>query len=310
MRVDEVQDPIPGTGELLLRSKAAAVNPVDLITRIGNSRRAKLLKLPYIPGDNIAGEVITVGPDTRGFKVGQRVFGIAFHSYADLVVAKADWVGELPEPYGYEEGGALPSPFFTAWNALVYAGKVQAGETVLVHGGAGGVGNAAIQLAKRMGCRVLTTVSSKRKADFCRSAGADEAIHYREEDFAARCLELTGGRGVDLIVEISAVENFKKDLEAICANGRVVIVGVGIGKEPTEANFRVQSLMEKNATVHGIVFAHLFPRLPELIRRFLPLLQEGKFRMHVDRVFPPEEANEAHALLQSGRVLGKVMLKF
>ncbi|OGL59158.1 MAG: hypothetical protein A3J27_05090 [Candidatus Tectomicrobia bacterium RIFCSPLOWO2_12_FULL_69_37] len=310
MQVDEVEDPAPGPGELLLRAKAAAVNPVDLITRIGDSRRAKLLTLPYIPGDNIAGEVVAIGPDAGGFKIGQRVFGIAFNSYASLVVAKAAWVGELPEPYGYEEGAALPSPFFTAWNALVYTARVGAGETVLIHGGAGGVGNAAIQLAKRLGCRVLATVSSKEKADFCKSAGADEAINYREEDFAARCLELTGGRGADAIVEISAIENFKKDLEAICVNGRIVIVGVGIGKELAEANFRVQSLMEKNAAAHGIVFAHLFPRLPDLIRRFSPLLREGRFRMRVGRVFPLDEANEAHALLQSGKVLGKVVLKF
>lgn len=310
MRVDEVEDPVPGPGELLVRSKAAAVNPVDLITRIGNSRRAKLLTLPYIPGDNIAGEVVAAGPGAEGFRAGQRVFGIAFSSYAGLVVAKAAWVGELPEPYGYEEGAALPSPFFTAWNALVYTAKAGAGETVLVHGGAGGVGSAAIQLARRLGCRVFATVSSRQKADFCKSAGADETIHYREEDFAGRCLELTGGRGVDVVVEISAVENFKKDLEAIRANGRIVVVGVGIGKELTEASFRVQSLMEKNAAVHGIVFAHLFPRLPELIRRLMPLLREGKFRMHIDRAFPLEEANEAHAQLQGGKVLGKVVLRF
>lgn len=310
MQVDEVEDPVPGRGELLLHAKAAAVNPVDLITRTGNSRRAKLLKLPYIPGDNIAGEVVAVGPGINRFRVGQRVFGIAFNSYASLVVAKADWVGELPEPYGYEEGGALPSPFFTSWNALVYTGEARAGETVLVHGGAGGVGNAAIQLAKRIGCRVLTTVSSKEKADFCITSGADETINYREEDFASRCLELTDGRGVDVIVEISAIENFKKDLEALCVNGRIVIVGVGIGKELAEASFRVQSLMEKNATVRGVVFAHLFPRLPDLIRCFLPLLREGRFRMNIDHVFPIEAANEAHALLQSGKVLGKVVLKF
>lgn len=310
MQVDEVEDPIPGRGELLLRSKAAAVNPVDLITRIGHSRRAKLLTLPYIPGDNIAGEIVAVGPGADGFRVGQRVFGIAFNSYAGLVAAKADWVGELPEPYGYEEGAALPSPFFTAWNALVYTGKATAGETVLVHGGAGGVGNAAIQLAKRMGCRVFATVSSKQKADFCKSLGADETINYREEDFAERCLELTDRRGVDVIAEISAVENFEKDLEAVCANGRIVVVGVGIGKELAKTSFRVQSLMEKNATAHGIVFAHLFPKLPDLIRRFLPLLKEERFRMNIDRVFPIEEANEAHTLLQGGKVLGKVVLRF
>ena len=261
MQVDEVRDPTPGPGEILIRARAAGVNWVDLLVRSGDNPRSKLLTLPYIPGDNTAGEVVGVGPGTEGFKVGQRVFGMGFNSYATLVVTKAGYVGELPESYGYEEGAAIPSPFFTAWNAVVFTARASAGETVLVHGGAGGVGGAAVQLAKRMGCRVFATEISKERTDICKTLGADETINFREQDFAARCKELTDGRGVDVIIEISTTDNFDKDLDAIAIHGRIVVVGFRMGQGP-KTDFRVFSLMQKNATVHGIAFAHLYPTAP------------------------------------------------
>ena len=307
MRVDEVEDPSPGPGELLVKAAAAGVNPVDLIIRLGDRAHRRDSDLPYIPGHNTAGEVAALGEGVEGFRVGQRVFGLAFESYAGLVRLKAGYAAELPENYSYEEGAGITSPFFTAWNALVFKAGAGPGESVLVHGGAGGVGMAAIQLAKRLGCRVITTVSSDEKAVFCRSLGADETINYREEDFPARCLEFTGGRGVDVVVDVSAVDNFDKDLDAIGVHGRIVVLGVGIGKSP-RTEFRVPALMGKDASVHGMVFANLFQRVPELIRRFVPLLREGNFRINVDRVFSVEEANEAQEAVRSGQVLGKVIL--
>ncbi len=308
MRVDDVADPSPGPGEILIKAAAAGVNPVDVLIRLGERADQKDSDLPYIPGHNTAGEVAVLGEGVEGFCVGQRVFGLAFESYAGLVRLKAGYAAELPETYSYDEGAGITSPFFTAWNALVFKAAAGPGESVLVHGGAGGVGMAAIQLAKRLGCRVFTTVSSGKKAAFCRSLGADETINYREEDFPERCLELTGGKGVDVIVDGSAADNFDRDLDAIAVRGRIVVLGVGIGKTP-RTEFRVPALMGKDASVHGMMFANLFERVPELIRLFAPLLREGKFKINVDHVFSMEEANEAHEAVVGGQVLGKVIMK-
>ena len=305
MRVDEVEDPTPAPGELLVRAEAAGVNPVDVIIRLGG--RGDETQLPYIPGHNTSGEVAAIGKGVTGFKIGQRIYGLAFKSYAELVRIDAEMAAELPDAYSFDEGAGITSPFFTAWNALVFKAEVGPGETILVHGGAGGVGMAAIQLAKRFGCRVLTTVSSDEKEAFCRSMGADETINYREEDFAERCKTLTGGRGVDAIIDVAGVDNFDKDMNAIRVRGRIVVVGIGIGKEP-RASFRIPALMGKDACVHGMVFANLFSRVPELIRHFTPLLREGMFKINIDQKFSLEEANQAHERVQSGKVLGKVIL--
>ena len=305
MRMDEVADPVPAPGELLVRAAAAGVNPVDLIIRLGG--RGDETQLPYIPGHNTSGEVAAIGEGVTGFKIGQRIYGLAFESYAELVRIDAGMAAELPEAYRYDEGAGITSAFFTAWNALVFKAAAGPGETVLVHGGAGGVGMAAIQLAKRFGCRVLTTVSSDEKAAFCRSMGADETINYRKEDFADRCKALTGGRGVDVIIDVAGVDNLDKDIDAIRVRGRIVVVGIGIGKAP-RADFRIPALMGKDACIHGMVFANLFSRVPELIRHFTPLLREGTFKINIDKKFSLEEANEAHEAVQSGKVLGKVIL--
>ena len=201
MRLDEVEDAKPGPGEVLIKAGAVGVNPVDLAIRAAKHPYAKLVTPPYIPGAEAAGEIIALGEGVEGWRIGQRVYGRAMGgSYAENVRLVADATAELPEAYSYEEGACITVAFYTAWNALVIKAQAGPGETVLVQGGAGGVGMAAIQLAKRLGCRVFATVSSDAKAEFCKEMGADETINYREEDFAERCMELTGGRGVDVVV--------------------------------------------------------------------------------------------------------------
>lgn len=164
-----------------------------------------------------------------------------------------------------------------------------------------------IQLAKRLGCRVFATVSSEEKGNFCLEMGVDAVINYREVDFAARCLELTDGRGVDVIVEMVACDNFGKDLEAICVGGRIVVVGTGTGKGPM-ARFRVPATMMKDANIFGITGQNLTAYFPELTRRLSTLMEEGGFRIHVDREFSLGAANEAHDLVLSGEFIGKVVL--
>ena len=308
MRVDEVEDAEPQAGEVLIKAGAVGVNPVDLAIRAGSHPYAKLVSPPYVPGAEAAGEIIALGEGVENWRIGQRVYGRAIGgSYAERVRLAAGAAAELPEAYSYEEGACITVAFYTAWNALVIKAQAGPGETVLVQGGAGGVGMAAIQLAKRLGCRVFATVSSGEKAEFCRSLGADATINYREEDFAERCLELTGGRGVDVVVELCACDNFDKDLDAIRVDGRIVVIGTGTGKGP-EAEFRVPAVMTKDAVVLGLAVVNLFPKMPELIRRFIPLLQEGALRVHVDETARFEEANQAHDRVLEGRFVGKIAL--
>ncbi|MCY4383569.1 MAG: NADPH:quinone reductase [Nitrospinae bacterium] len=308
MRVDEVEDAKPEPGEVLIKAGAVGVNPVDLAIRAAKHPYAKLVTPPYIPGAEAAGEIIALGDGVEGWRIGQRVYGRAMGGgYSENVRLVAGAMAELPEAYSYEEGACITVAFYTAWNALVIKAQVGPGETVLVQGGAGGVGMAAVQLAKRLGCRVFATVSSDAKAKFCKEMGADETINYREEDFAERCMELTGGRGVDVVVELCACDNFDKDLDAIRVDGKIIVIGTGTGKGPG-AEFRVPAVMTKDAVVLGLAVVNLFPKMPELVRRFTPLLREGAFRVNVDKASSFEEANEAHDYVLEGQFLGKVVL--
>ena len=308
MRVDDVEDAKPQPGEVLIKAGAVGINPVDLAIRAANHPYAKLVTPPYVPGAEAAGEIIALGDGVEGWRIGQRVYGRAMGgSYAENVRLVANATAELPESYSYEEGACITVAFYTAWNALVIKAQAGPGETVLVQGGAGGVGMAAIQLAKRLGCRVFATVSSDAKAKFCKDMGADETINYREEDFAERCMELTAGRGVDVVVELCACDNFDKDLDAIRVDGKIIVIGTGTGKGPG-AEFRVPAVMTKDAVVLGLAVVNLFPKMPELVRRFTPLLREGAFRVNVDKVSSFEDANEAHDYVLEGQFLGKVVL--
>jgi NADPH2:quinone reductase len=309
MRLDEVPEPRPGAGQLLVRVKAAGVNPIDLSKRRGLPTYTANLTLPCIIGSECAGEVVEAGEGVSGFSGGERVFGKAVRSeaYAEFALLKADTATVFSDATSFAEGAALPVCFHTAWHALVIQVKAGAGETVLVQGGAGGVGIATIQLAKALGCRVFTTVSSEEKAGFCREYGADETINYREENFAARCKELTGGRGVDVIVELAACDNIDRDLDAITFGGRIVIVGMGTGKGPM-AELRIPGITRNGPFITGISARTLEAVLPEALRRMAPMWEAHKFRVPAARAFPLGEVNTCHEVLGSGKFMGKLVL--
>ena len=308
MRLDEVDVPKPEPGELLVRLHAAGVNPSDIATRSGKSHHSDHHTPPYVPGLEASGEVIGIGEGVTGFEIGQRVFGACTGgAYAEVVQLRAPATAPVPEIMTHEEAAGVTLGLRTAWNALVIKAKAGPGESVLVQGGAGGVGSAAIQLARRIGCRVFATVSSDEKSAFCSELGADETINYRREDFAERCLALTGGSGVDVIVECAAADNFDKDLDAIRVDGRIVLIGAGLGKGP-RAGFRVSAVMTKDARIFGVTGVNLARKMPEVVRRFLPMLRDRSFKVHVGAVFPLAEANAAHELMLSGKFLGKIVL--
>ena len=154
---------------------------------------------------------------------------------------------------------------------------------------------------------MITTVSSEEKSDFCKSIGADYTINYKEEDFVEKSLELTNGKGVNTIIELCACDNFDRDIDAVCVDGQIIVIGTGTGKGP-ETQFRVPAVMTKDVHIHGLAVINLFPKMPELIRRFSVLLGEGSLNMNIDKIFKFDEANEAHEYILEGKFLGKVIL--
>lgn len=309
MRLDEVEDLHPQEGEILVRSHAIGAHPVDVVIRAAVHPFHKNFSPPYIPGPEAAGEVIAIGPGVAGFRMGQRVCGRCMGgSYAEKVRMSTMWAMELPDSYTYAEGAGIVVQFITAWNALVIQAEAGPGETVLVHGGAGGVGMAVVQLAKVMGCRVLATAGSKDKCTLCRSLGADQVINYREEDFAERSLEMTEGRGVDVIVEPAADANLVKDVDAIRVGGRIVVLGTAKALDE-RASFAVQKTLLKDARILCMSMPNLTPRLPDLMRRLCHMVAKNHFQVPICREMALAEANAAHELLWSGRHHGKLILK-
>lgn len=307
MRLGEAPEPNPGAGQLLVRVKAAGVNPVDTTFRSGAHPLSKGLKLPWTPGIDAAGEVLAVGEGGQGFKTGDRVFGAAAGSYAEQALLNAARTAHLPSNLSFEDGASFPVVLYTAYYAVVYKAGVRPGGTILVHAGAGGVGCMAVQIAKAAGARVITTVSSKEKAEFCRGFGADVIVNYREEDWAARCLEETGGVGVDAVVEMVASENFDKDCQALRKFGRLVLLGAGTGKAPT-GTVNYPPFYSKDIDVRGMSLFNADPFFPDMIRQLDLLLKEGRVRAAVGEKLPLAEAPRAHELLMTGKVFGKIVL--
>ena len=284
------------------------MNPLEVAIRSGNHPRAGAMTLPYTCGTDVAGEVEAVGDGVEAFAPGDRVWGRASTgAYAEKGLLPAASTGKLPDSTSFAEGAALPIPLLTAWNALVVKGEAAPGDCVLVQGGAGGVGYLAIQLARAVGCRVFTTVSSKEKADFCLAAGAEAAINYREEDVPERVMELTSGRGVEVVVENIGCDNLPSDLKLNAVNGRIVIVGTGTGKGP-DVTIPLPAAMGRDARILALSSGNLNPLVPGILRRLAPLLERGAIRPHIGRELPMEQANESHEILLSGKFLGKINL--
>lgn len=311
MVLDDIPAPEPGVGEILVKVKAIGVNPIDLSIRRGLANYVSHLQLPHLLGSEISGEVEACGEGAVNYAKGDKIFGYCptRDAYSEYVLLRENYASPIPEGVSFTDAAALSVGLQTAWHALVIQSKVSPGETVLVHGGAGGVGIATIQLAKALGCRVLTTVSSKGKAEFCLSYGADETINYREEDFPARAKELTGGAGTNVIVDVAACDNLSKDFDAAALKGRIVIVGMGTGKGPM-TTIAVSGMMGKNLAVYGISARNLDPVISEVIDGLNEIWKTHDLRVPVDRVMPFERANECHEVLLSGKFFGKLVLTF
>lgn len=306
----EMHPPVPGPEEILIQVAYSGVNRPDCAQRIG--------RYPPPPGASavlgleVAGRVAALGERVKGWRVGDRVCALTpGGGYADLCVAPAGHCLPVPSGWSLREAAGLPEASFTVWDNLFRRARLAAGEVVLVHGGSGGVGNAAIQMARAMGATVLATCGSAAKAARCRELGAHHTILYHEQDFVHQALALTNGRGVDVILDMVAGPYLARDLEALALDGRIAVIAFMGG---THAQIDVIPLLRKRAQVTGSTLRpctveHKTAIAQELLANVWPHLDKGHGRPAVEAVFAPAQAADAHRLMESGSHFGKLLLE-
>lgn len=304
--------PVPGRGEVLIRVAASGVNRPDVLQRTGN------YPVPPgasdIPGLEVAGAIVEgdeAAMAQAGLKKGDRVCAlVAGGGYAELCVAP---VGQcLPVPRGMSdvEAASLPETFFTVWSNVFDRGRLAAGETLLVQGGTSGIGVTAIQMAKALGAKVIATAGSDEKCRACLDLGADHAVNYRTADFAAEAKRLTGGAGVDVILDMVAGDYVAREIEALAEDGRLVIIAVQGG---IQSGFNAGLVLRRRLTVTG---STLRPRpvafkaaIAQALRANIwPLLESGAIKPVIHSTFAAAEAAKAHALMESNQHVGKIVL--
>ncbi|HVV11308.1 NADPH:quinone oxidoreductase family protein [Amycolatopsis sp.] len=306
LEVAAVPEPVAGPGEVLIEVHAAGVNFPDLL--LTQDKYQYKPELPFVLGGELAG-VVREAPEGSGFSPGDRVAASStIGAFAELAAVPAHNVFPLPDAVGFAAGACLPMNYLTMVFALVVRGQLQRGETVLVHGAAGGIGTATIQLAKAMGARVISVVSTPEKAEFVKSAGSDEAV--LTAGFKDEVRALTGGGGVDVVVDPVGGDRFTDSLRSLGPFGRLLVIGFTAGEIPT---VKVNRLLLNNIDVRGVGWgAYAGPR-PGYSRtlwdRLLPYLESGQVDPPIAATFPLAEAGEAVARLDARQVLGKVVVE-
>jgi putative PIG3 family NAD(P)H quinone oxidoreductase len=301
--------PIPGAGEILVKVAAAGVNRPDVMQRQGLYPPPK--GAPDIPGLEIAGEVAALGPDTRRWKVGNRVSAlVAGGGYAEFCVAHETHALTLPNGFSMVEAGAIPETFFTVWHNVFERGGLRSGETLLVHGGSSGIGTTAIQLAKVFGACVITTAGSAEKCDACRKLGADLAVNYKQEDFVAATKAATDGRGAEVILDMVGGDYIERNYEAAAVEGRVVQIAFQ-GSPRANVDFRrimLKRLHHTGSTLRARSVADKAAIARAVEDKVLPWLASGRVRPVIDSTFPLGKAADAHARMESSVHIGKIVL--
>ena len=310
LTLGSLPDPAPGHGEALVRLEASGVNPSDVRTRAGLQGPMDYPRI--VPNSDGAGIVLAVGPGVSPAWVGKRVWlyngqrnGRAIGTAAELIALDADLLSELPDRVSFAEGATLGIPCMTAHRGVFVAGPVQ-GRTLLVTGGAGAVGNYAVQLATWAGARVIATVSSDEKADKARAAGAAATINYHRQDVAAEVTRLTDGLGVDHVVEVEFGGNLATTLPSVRANGSIAVYGTAAERMPRVA---MGDLMRRNLTLHTIYL----PGVPHEARRraqrdITEWVGSGTRLLSVAGTWPLAETAAAHAALEQGGKRGTIVV--
>jgi NADPH2:quinone reductase len=312
LRLADRADPQAGAGEVLIRVRASGVNRPDVLQRTGN------YPVPPgasdIPGLELAGEIIggdAQAMQSRGLQLGQRVCAlVAGGGYAQLCVAP---VGQcLPVPAGLSDvqAASLPETFFTVWSNVFDRARLQAGETLLVQGGSSGIGVTAIQMAKAAGAQVIVTVGNAEKAQACLALGADHAIDYKTQDFVAEVKRLTGGKGVDVILDMVAGSYVAREIDCLAEDGRLAIIAVQGG---VKSEFHAGMVLRRRLTITG---STLRPRpvafktaiAEQLQRHVWPQIESGAIVPVIYKTFEAAHADQAHALMESNQHIGKIVL--
>jgi NADPH2:quinone reductase len=304
MQLVEVPDPKPTGAQVVVRMRAAGVNPVDVYMRSGTYPRKPAL--PYTPGTDGAGTVELLGPDAKRFKPGDRVYlaGSLSGTYADLALCEEQFVFPLPAHVSFTQGAAMHVAYATAYRALFQRAHAEAGETLLVHGASGGVGIAAVQLARAAGLRVIGTVGSERGRKLVLDEGAHVVLDHSAPNHFEEALAATGGHGYDLILEMLANVNLGRDLGILATHGRVSVVGSRGNAEITP-----RDMMGRDGAIVGMSLWNTPPH--ELIRIHAALvagLENKTLRPVIGQEIPLTEAGHAHTAIMAGSAHGKIVL--
>jgi NADPH2:quinone reductase len=315
LQMNDIAEPgITAPSQIKVQLKAAGVNPVD--TKLRRNGLFYENALPAVLGCDGAGVVVETGAAVTRFKRGDPVWfcngglGGEQGNYAEYTVLEERWAAPMPQGLNFETAAAAPLVLITAWGALYDRGRLAAGQTALIHAGAGGVGHVAIQLAKLRGARVLATVSSQEKAALAKRWGVDETIDYRQKDFVRAVNELTAGKGADVVLDTVGPEVFRQSVECTAHFGDIVTL-LDIGdtqlKEARMRNLRIGFELMLTPMLRDLPEAR--DHQVEILNRCGRWMEEGRLHIHVGQVLPLEEAGAAHALIEAGHMSGKAVLK-
>jgi NADPH2:quinone reductase len=320
LRVTERPDPVAGAGELLIRVAASGVNRPDVLQRMGH------YPVPPgasdLPGLEVAGEIVSgdaAALAEAGFKIGDHVCAlIAGGGYAELCVAPVAQCLPVPKGWSDADAASLPETFFTVWSNVFERGRLQKGETLLIQGGSSGIGVTAIQIAKALGATVIVTAGSDEKCEACRKLGADHAINYRSSDFVEQAKKLTGGKGVDVVLDMVAGDYVAREIECLAEDGRLVIIAVQGG---VKSEINAGLVLRRRLTITG---STLRPRpvafkgaiAKALREKVWPLLESGAIKPVIHSSFAAvgepggatSGAAQAHTLMESNQHIGKIVL--
>jgi NADPH:quinone reductase len=309
LTITERPVPVPKSGQVLIKVCAAGVNRADILQRKG--RYDPPPGSSDIPGLEIAGTVVALGENTGSVAVGDKVCALLTGGgYSEYCLASACLCLPVPENLSFEEATGIPETFFTVWSNVYSIGKLQKGETLLVHGGSSGIGTTAIQLAKAFEADIIVTAGSSAKCQFCLDIGADAAINYHEQDFVSQIAEITNSKGVNVILDMVGGDYFSRNLQCLAIEGR--LLQIAVQKSP-KSDINLLPVMLKRLTITGSTLrAREDSFKAEIARQLLknvwPLFITGRIKPIVHSTFDFTEAEKAHELMEASQHMGKIIL--
>jgi len=312
LQIEDRPQPVITSSEVLVKVSAAGVNRPDIYQRKGNYSPPKEASQD-IPGLEIAGIIAAIGDKVTRWKVGDKICALVTGGgYAEYCNVPEGQCLPVPGNLSFAEAASLPETFFTVWSNVFDRGKLQPGESLLVHGGSSGIGVTAIQMATALGSTVYVTAGSDEKCKFCEELGASKAINYRTENFSNIILQLTNGKGVNVILDMIGGDYTGGNISSLADEGRLVLINAMKGKD---VQIDLAQIMRKRLTITGSMLRSREIGFKNAIARSLeqhiwPLLASGKIKPIIHAVFPVEEAAKAHALMESSEHAGKIVLSF